>query len=206
MVQITANSLLDVRDFIESVPGITKTAARLAINTTAKSAVVSLRKSMKAEVNFPQGYVEDPSRFGQTAFATEDNLSASITARFRPTSLARFSATSFQGAKRTGGVKVQVRKAGAPKLIPGSFFIKLRSGTDIKDGFNIGLALRLRPGQSIIGRHKGVSGVQIAPNLYLLYGPSVDQVFRDVSAQQSPQVADGLQAEFMRQFIRLAGN
>jgi hypothetical protein len=40
---------------------------------------------------------------------------------------------------------------------------------------------------------------QIGKNLYLLYGPSVDQVFRGVAADQAPAALDFLDVEFMRQ-------
>jgi hypothetical protein len=37
----------------------------------------------------------------------------------------------------------------------------------------------------------------------LLYGPSVDQVFRTVAVDISPPLLDNLQSEFLRQFQRL---
>lgn len=206
--RITAVSLLEVEDFLQELPGVARKAARMAINdTTARKAVPGFRKAMKAEVNFPAGYLEDTERFGQTKKATDADLSATVTARFRPTSLARFAGTpSFEGARRSGGVSVRVNKGGTASRIPGAFFVKLRRGGDTQDGFNVGLAIRLKPGQVLKGRKNGGSGVKLADNLYLLYGPSVDQVFRDVSVTESPQVADDLQREFIRQWVRLAGS
>lgn len=207
MARITATNLLDIEDFLRSQPEIARTAARIAINsTTSRKAVPHLRRAMKKEVAFPPGYLEDPSRFGQAKKATDADLTASIVARFRPTSLARFTNDSPEGARRTGGVNVRVNPSGGARRIGGAFFIKLRRGRDTSDGFNVGIAIRLQPGQTLRGRKKGGQGVQIAPNLYLLYGPSVDQVFREVSVAESPQIADELQKEFIRQYVRLSGS
>jgi hypothetical protein len=116
--------------------------------------------------------------------------------------LARFAQNqSFDGARRTGGVRVRVRGAGT--FMKGAFFVKLRRGGDTADGFNVGLALRLKPGQTLRGRKKGGASVRLAPDLYLLYGPSVDQVFRDVAVAESPAIKADLGREFLRQWVRL---
>lgn len=204
--RITAVNLLDIDEFLSAQPEAARTAARIAINdVTSRKAVPRMRRAMREEVNFPPGYLEDPERFGQTKKATNADLTATVTARFRPTSLARFAQGSPEGARRTGGVNVKVNAGGGAKRIGGAFFVRLRRGRDTQDGFNLGLALRLKPGQTILGRKKGAQGIQLAPNLYLLYGPSVDQIFRQVSVAESPMVAEELQREFVRQFVRLSG-
>jgi len=203
--RITAVNLLDIEEELAARPATARTAARLSINSVAtRKAVPLFRKSMREEVNFPPGYLEG-DRFGVTKQATDADLSATVTARFRPTSLARFAqGQSFQGARRTGGVSVRVNRGGA-KRINRAFFVRLRRGKDTQDGFNVGLAIRLKPGETLRGRKKGASGVELAPGLFLLYGPSVDQVFRTVSVAESPKVADDLQREFVRQYVRLVG-
>lgn len=205
--RITAAELLDISDFLGTRPAKARKAASMAINDTTRSAVPTFRREMKQEVNFPAGYLEDKSRFGQTKQARPDDLTAAITARFRPTSLARFAGgiPNFEGARRAGGVGVKVDRGGSAKFLKGAFFVRLRRGKDTTDGFNVGIAIRLKPGESLRGRRKGGSGVQLAPNLYLLYGPSVDQVFREVSVSGSPAVADKLVKEFTRQWVRLIG-
>lgn len=205
--RITAVNLLEIDDFLSAQPAAARTSARIAINqVTSRKAVPQMRKAMRQEANFPPGYLEG-DRFGQTKRATDADLTAAITARFRPTSLARFAeGQSFEGARRTGGVRVKVNRSGGAKRIEGGFFVRLRRGADTSDGFNVGLAIRLKPGERLRGRKKGGAGVQLAPDLYLLYGPSVDQVFREVSVAESPEVAEQLQREFIRQFVRLSGS
>ena len=205
MPRVTAVNILDIEDYLGSRPAVARKAASLAINdTTARKAVPTFRKSMQEQVAFPSNYL-DNERFGQTKKATPDDLEAVVTARFRPTSLARFAQGSVEGARRTGGVSVKVNRGGGAKRIKGAFFVNLRKGRDTADGFNLGLAIRLKPGDRIRGRKRGNAGVQLAPDLYLLYGPSVDQVFREVSVADSPRVADDLLTEFTRQWIRLSG-
>lgn len=206
--RITAVNLLELDEFLSAQPVAARTSARLAINSVAsRKAVPHMRKAMRDEVAFPAGYLEDKDRFGVTKPATDADLSASITARFRPTSLARFApGQSFDGARRTGGINVKVNNGGGSKRLEGAFFVRLRRGRDTIDGFNTGIAIRLKPGERLRGRKKGGAGIELAPNLYLLYGPSVDQVFRQVSVAESPYVADQLQREFVRQFVRLSGS
>jgi hypothetical protein len=46
--------------------------------------------------------------------------------------------------------------------------------------------------------------VHLAPNVLLLYAPSVDQVFRTVGETETPAVLDMMGNEFFRQFARLS--
>ncbi len=88
--RVSAANLLDIEEFLAEQPAVARQSARIAINSvTSRKAVPQFRKSMRAEVDFPRGYVEDPDRFGQTKKATDADLTAIVTARFRPTSLAR---------------------------------------------------------------------------------------------------------------------
>lgn len=205
--RITAVNLLDITEYMESRPQKARKAARMAVNdTTQRKAMPQFRVAMRDQVAFPTGYLEDKSRFAVTKLATDADLSATVTARQRPTSLARFAVggVNFEGARRRGAVNIRVNRGGGAQKISGAFFVRLRRGRDTGDGFNVGLALRLKPGQVLRGRKKGASGVTLAPNLYLLQGPSVDQVFRDVSVSESPKVADQLLKEFTRQWVRLS--
>ena len=60
--------------------------------------------------------------------------------------------------------------------------------------------IRLRDGDSWEGVEFPVSN---EPGLYLLYGPSVDQVFDDVAEEISPSLAREMDNEFHRQFALL---
>jgi hypothetical protein len=203
--KITTVDLDLVSDFLAKQPETTRAAAKLAINDTAnRKAMPRFRRTMEDQVSFPSGYLNE-DRFAVRRLATEADLTATISARHRPTSLARFAQNQNEGlVKRQGGARVRVNPGGT-KFLKGSFFVRLRRGRDTGDGFNLGLAIRLQPGETLRGRRKGISGVQLAENLYLLYGPSVDQVFSDVSVSESPFVVEQLEREFLRQYVRLSG-
>lgn len=202
--RITAvTALRSIAKDIEALPSVSRQAARLAMNSVIeRKGLPSIRREMQDQAKFPSGYLTK-DRLGITQKATDTNLQVKITARHRPTSLARFAqGQSFEGVRRRGSVRVQVGKT--TKTIRRAFFVRLRRGQDTSDGFNLGLAIRLKPGERLKGRRLGGSGVQVAPNLYLLYGPSVDQVFRDAGPDAIIRILPDIEKEYTRQFVRLA--
>ncbi len=199
-VRVTIEGLADLNNFFEIAPQAARRAARLAINDTARRVAVgeSIRE-MQEQVAFPPGYLQDPNRFGVARFATEDNLAAAIVARQRPTSLARFTSARSPGGKQ--GVRVRVNP-GRTREMGRAFLIRLRSGS--AELGNLGLAVRLRPGETLANKREVVAK-SMGNGLYLLYGPSIDQVFRSVAEDVSPRVADALATQFLRQFARETG-
>lgn len=204
---VTADALPDLELFLDRLPDRTKRAARMAINDVAGgSGLKLLRTAVEDEIAFPNGYV-NKERLDQRRKATNDSLEATISGRIRATSLARF-ATPGQTpdntrAKKdqTAGVRVQVHH-GRTRRMDGAFLVRLRSGAGIADdSYNLGLAIRLKAGDTI--RNKTAqSGVQLDHNLYLLYGPSVQQVFGDVASEKAPEVSQMVAFDFLRHFNR----
>ena len=198
-----AEGLADAGAFFSEMPGVAAKAARLAVNDVTRDiGFREARREMESQVAFPPGYLNDKSRFQITKFATEDDLEARVRARQRATSLARF---STGGAVGRTGVRVQVAR-GRTREMGRAFIIRLPQGrAALVDGgpANLGLAIRLKPGEAIL--NKNVSVGAGPGGLTLLYGPSVDQVFRSVADDLSPRIVDELASEFLRQFVRLAG-
>lgn len=204
-VRITGTALLDIAKYLDAVPARAKQAARLAINDTIRSTgMQAIRAEMTRDVRFPRGYLDDPNRLGVTQFATDDRLEAKITGRHSPTSLARFAIGGSPGAR--GGVTIAV-KPGGGRLAKRAFLIRLRRGAEFDDStFNLGLAVRLRPGETLDNKRvqaKALGGGAGNSTVYLLYGPSIDQVMRDAAAKVAPELATAAQGEFFRQFDRL---
>lgn len=200
-VEVIADAFAGLQSYFDGLPGVSTTAARLAINDTARGPAMKLaRMQMNNEINFPSGYL-NKERLFVDKLATNANLEAIVTGRDRATSLARF-ATSGAIGKR-GGVTVSVSK-GSSTSLKKAFLIKLRRGKTM-DGktFNVGLAIRLAPGETIQNRTSSHM-TMIGNNVALLYGPSVDQVFKAVAGDIAPDVADELATEFFRQFTRLS--
>lgn len=200
---MTASFAVFVQEDIEAVlEGLDnesrRRAASRAINKIAKQARAEFARRIIAQVNLPSSYVSPSSeRLYVSGFASPSNLEAEITARGRATSLARF-VTSSAGVGRKG-VRVSVAR-GRTQELPGAFLMKLRSGKDTDSRFNMGLAVRLRPGQRL---RNTLAAKRIAQNLYLLYGPSVAQVFENNAGtgekhDYSPEIAQKLHDEFVR--------
>lgn len=169
-------------------------AARDAINKTAERSRTQADRAIRAQVKFPAQYLS-PSQgrltVSKRASARNDDLRATITGRQKATSLARF----VVGATKPNaeGVSVEVHP-GKAKFMKKAFLIRLPSfGGETQS--NLGIAVRLKPGESL---RKKAKKVKSEKNLYLLYGPSVDQVFRTVADDISPASAEFLEAEFQR--------
>lgn len=188
-------------EFPEKVPQ----AASMALNQTAQRKGLPLaREKMLEQVAFPTGYLYPP-RFQVDKKASPGSLLASLRGAFTPTPLARFAGTQrarFVTARKHGrGVprpKVRVEiKPGRIVTLPRAFLLTLKNG-------NIGLGVRLQPGE-VLHNSIGAKFIPSGPlaGVYLLYGPSVDQVFRTVAADISGPLLVELESEFLRQFIRM---
>lgn len=186
------------RDYVVAVEGLTSlrdieqlddkilTRARQAINRTLDRTRTSSDREMRQQVAFPARYLS--TRLTVKRRPSGSSLAGVISGRDRPTSLARFaSSRNVAASRKRGSVDVTVAP-GQTRNMRGAFLMQLRNG-------NIGLALRLKDGETIRGKRKVV---KVGKGLYLLYGPSVDQVFQGVSEDQVPGAAAFLEAEFLR--------
>lgn len=193
---VAVEGLSELRD-LDNIPRAIEVAAVRAINKTTERTAAESRRRIRDQVAFPARYLTGrdstgQQRLGVTRKAKNGSLEAEITGRFRATSLARFATGSSTGR---GGVTVQVAPSFA-RFMKRAFLIKLRAGSaDIETKFNMGLAIRLRPGESIQNKRKLV---QMKNGLSLLFGPSVDQVFRTVRGDVTPEALEYLENEFAR--------
>lgn len=176
-----------------------KTAASQAINKMTRDYRKIAAELIMQEVKFPSGYLSassDRLRVGRRS--NPNSLEGSIVARTRPTSLARF--VTGGGKARGDSVTVEVKR-GNPRTLKRAFLIPLRGGSGIETKQNLGLAIRLKPGESIANKR---TFRKLDKNLYLLYGPSVDQIFlqaggnKGVAADISPDILRDLEREWLR--------
>lgn len=193
-------------DIIEAdlLDGISSDSRKLvavrAINTAARDGRAQASRLIRADVNFPASYVgPGERRLYVSKQATRGDLEAKITARGRATSLARF--VVGNPTPNASGVYVEVQP-GKVRFLKRAFVIRLPPGKgSVTDtAHNLGLAVRLKPGQTLKNK---LSARRVASGLYVLYGPSVSQVFRanddsGVANDMAPGVADHLVAEFLR--------
>lgn len=199
---IDLRSLLALEGFLDAAEDNTRIAASMAMNDVigGPRGLGAYRKAIQKQIDFPVGYLND-DRFGVDRKATPNNLVASLVARQRPTSLARFAIGGHVGGR--GGVTVKVKPSGGSKTFKSGFLVRLRAG--MEDGGNLGLAVRLEPGQTLNKKDQSRM-VHLESNVVLLYGPSIDQVLNtSVADAETPEVVENVATEFYRQFARLNG-
>lgn len=203
---ITVEGLDDLGGFGEDLKQKALLAAVQAINKTAERARTKAAERIKREINFPPSYLAPAAgKLTVSRTATKGTLEAAVGADRRATSLARF-VTNRAAATGQLGVKVQVQP-GRTQEIPRAFLIRLRAGNlPIDTKSNLGLAIRLKPGESLKGAYQKK---RMARGLYLLYGPSVDQAFmaRKANTGIAGEIEDEtlayLNEEFQRNLARL---
>jgi hypothetical protein len=206
-VAVTFKGLDALEALFARAPALAQQAATLAVNDTSKFAFRESSKEIRSQASFSREYLGSAETRGSDRLrilpATRGGtVEARLVARNRPTSLARF----VQGTPSKGKpVRVRVSPRGGVRSIGKAFIVRLRAGKTVtEDNFNEGLALRLSPGQAVKQRKKGKAGLpEIFPNVFLLYGPSVAQVFNTVSRDIEGRVGNKLESEFTRQFQRL---
>ena len=202
MIRIDGDGALgDLDSFFRAVPQTAAEAMRIAINDTAsKSGMRLIKDAMTGEIGFPSGYLTN-DKIGVTKRATNSSLEATITGRKRATSLARFASGSPGG--RQSGVTVRVQR-GRSSFMRGAFLVRLNQGASLsEDKYNVGLAVRLRPGEKLNKKTQHQSWL-VKDKVALLYAPSVDQVFGQVIDQVEEPIGELVAREFYRQFARLS--
>lgn len=196
---VFVEGLEELEDIRQAAPKVRRAAA-LAINRTTTDARARAAREVLSEVRLPPSYVgPSQDRLGIYQRANRNRLEAGIRARGRPTSLARF----VVGRPRLHqpGLTVSVQH-GAASFLSRAFLVRLRRGGGLTDTqFNAGLAIRLPRGQRPVGTTRAV---ELSRGLFLLYGPSVAQIFLD---NQNRGVARDLEdptaRELQREFLRL---
>jgi len=176
-------------------PAITR-AARRAVNAASDRGRTWSADEMRKQVNFPASYLRgQESRLKVVKRAKGSDLEAVIRGRFEPTSLARFATGSRASHRQAGGVTLEI-KPGSATFMRRAFLVGLQAGDPrVRNLANVGLAMRMPKGQRPSAAYKPR---QLGENLWLLYGPSVDQVFREVAQDVQPRVDDYLNREFLR--------
>lgn len=187
----------DQFEFVEELTNTTELALIRALNRTAERSRTRISREAREQVAFPASYLSPSNeRLWVSSKARGGSFETTIEGRGSATSLARFTRQKPLAPGRRhkdGKVKVTV-KPGAPTSIKRAFLIRLNNN-------NVGLAVRTngeKPTNSFKPREFG-------NNLWLLYGPSVDQALsaatdgKGVFEDMTPDMLDFLEMEFNRQ-------
>ena len=189
--------LKDAAAYFRAVPEVAHKSASIAINQIMqRGGMAMIRGTIEQQVAFPKGYLTG-DRLKVSKFAKPDDLEGVILARKRATSLARFASGQPIGKV---GITVRVGTGGATAL-RAAWLVRLKRGASLsEDNYNVGLAVRLKPGDTLSNKMTDHKSWLVPNKVALLYGPSVDQVFRSVSDDLALPLADMVAAEFFRQF------
>lgn len=168
-----------------------------ALNYAATKSRTTAARAAREQVAFPASYVSPSNkRLWVKTRARRGAFHTLIEGRGTPTSLARFTRQNvLVGGRRHKGGKINVTvKPGQTKSISRAFLIRLKNN-------NVGLAIRTS-GEKPRGAYKPKA---IGKNLWLLYGPSVDQALAAASkdggifADMEPETLELVENEFHRQ-------
>lgn len=199
MIRTSVTGLDRLADYYRRYPQLAERAGVTATNDTAAHALALARRAVRQDANLTASYINDPDKLRIAKRAGGVSGEAVVLANARPIMLARYAVGG--GFGRQKGVTVKVKRSGASKRMKRAFLLPLKRGAwDADTGagiYNRGLAIRLPEGESI--RNKRVAKrLKGLGNTWLLYGPSVHQIFR----QSLPQIAEASGNYFERQFLR----
>ena len=193
-LSVTFSGLESLNKFVGEIPATQRRVAALALNKTSERARAASARRMREQINFPGGYL-DPgqNRLVVDRKASSTSLETSVLGRTRPTSLARFVVGNPQ--PRSGDeISVAIKTGRGARRLDRAFMVRLKSGnTDTKN--NLGLAVRTGNGQKPDNAYKPK---QLGNGVYLLYGPSVSQVFKATRYEIEPDTLKFLSDEYDR--------
>jgi len=192
MIRVSTSGIQSFARFAARFEDTAKQAASIAINDVARQERTLAKRQMQAAINVPSSTFEGKN-FAVAQFANPNNLEAVLSAARRPLNLSRFitSRTPKVGPKGRKGIEVSVKRGGSKRVLEGAFLIPGPSG-------GVGLAIR-----SKTPLRNSRAARQIRPGLYILSGPSVNQMFGRIAPTRERPAAGTLEREFLRQFERL---
>ena len=176
----------------------TRRAAQNAVRNASTFGRREISERIRKQIAFPPQALDRGNRLDLRPVSGTRKLEYRISARARPTSLARF----VRGVPRRGApVRVEVKR-GQPKTLGRAFVLRGRGG----ERGNRLLAIRLKPGESIRNKRTGGTPITKGPwkGLVILYGPSVQQAFEAVSGSGvardvAPLIGQRLEREYLAQ-------
>lgn len=197
--EIEARGLQAFEELIKRLGDGVLPSASQAINDTTSFARAEGSRRIRSRFNFKAGYLE--GRLQVTKRAKPGDLEGVVTGRDRPTSLARFAQGTPRFGKQRTAPRVKVRTLGGTTAVRNGFYMRLRKGSSVisAENANVGLAIRLKEGERVKNKN---TMVPVGGDLYLLYGPSVGQIYRTESEKSLDQVSAFLVNRFAHHLER----
>lgn len=195
-------------DLLRNADDNVSRAVLLATNDTAIYARARTSREIRQRINFRARYLtgggERSARLAISKKATLSYPEAILTGRDRPTSLAnpQFVRTQATFGRQKRPVRVHVGAGRGTQTLDRAFFVRLRRGSAAvtEENSNVGLAIRLRPGERLENKNEMAS---MGNGVYLLYGPSVGQAMRTVLPEEADDIGDLYGDRFIHQLERI---
>ena len=169
------------RDLANIKKGSERAMSR-AINHTLTVTRTEAGKEIRKQVKLKSAYVRERLKVNK---ANVNKPVGSITTPKRGILLSRFEHRQY----KNGDIGVQVKPSGGKKRMPGAFFIRFSNGVQA-------IAFRNQYGPGL-GRSEGIN---------ITYGPSVSQVFTDVSSDLQAPSGNRLMQRLQHEAERLLAN
>lgn len=168
----------EAAQFVGEVSEMQTRAMVKALNKTGPHTRTQMDRAIREQVAFPASYLRPSTkRLFVAKKASKSMLETVIEGRGRPTSLARFvkggAAAMKNRSRKPEKINIEV-KPGSIHGISRAWIVSLPGAPDSN---NLGLAVRTPSGQKPKGAY---APKRLDNNVWLLYGPSVDQVLYSV--------------------------
>ena len=124
--------------------------------------------------------------------ANTADLQAILTASRQPYSLSRFKVGDVGFGPSAGPVKVRIKAGGSTVNLKRAFYVRAPNGA-------VGIAVRSK---QPLDNSRGARRIK-GTDVYVLFGPSPDQLMRRLAPASVPDVENYLNREFSRQIVRV---
>lgn len=166
-------------------------AAVMAVNDTADWARTRIKRQMQAEVTLAESAFAN-RQFYVSRRANTADLQAVLTASRQPYSLSRFKVGDVGFGPSAGPVKVRIKAGGSTVNLKRAFYVRAPNGA-------VGIAVRSK---QPLDNSRGARRIK-GTDVYVLFGPSPDQLMRRLAPASVPDVENYLNREFSRQIVRV---
>ena len=190
MIAASTTNLQGFLAAVEQYPEVARRAASLAVNDAAEWGANLARRKMASQVRLPADVLTG-ARFGIVQRASQVSIEAIVRASPNPLGLSRFVTGSKEPRSRNPATAI--KPGSAPFVWKRGFLMPTPNGAD-------GVALAVRTNGPL---RSSRAARQIAKNLYILSGPSPNQIFMTVAKDILPALQTRLDGEFARQYERL---
>lgn len=191
MLTVTGKGIEDLDRYVARLGDGANRAAVMAVNDTADWARVRIKRQMQSEVNLGETAF-GKGKFGITRRANPADLQAIVSASRQPYSLSRFKTDTPEFGPKAGPVKVRIKAGGSTVTLKRAFYLRAPNGA-------VGIAVRSK---QPLDNSRGARRVK-GTDIYVLFGPSPDQLMRRLAPDSVPAVENYLNREFSRQIVRV---